>query len=86
MGHPKTLAEINLLAQDLYKGAIFTDRHISKRDFPHMAGSIFMPLGLMDTEQMKEFMAGEPDMIFEYLDKQGHGVSTVTPCSCLFSF
>ena len=66
----KSLAEedIKKLAEDIYKGLIFTDRHINN---PGDVSRVFMPLALLKKEEIEEFNAKPPGMIYEYIDKAG---------------
>lgn len=58
--------EIKQLAEDIYKGLVFTDRHIyNSKDI----STIFMPLALMGDKELKEFRANSPGMLYEYMDK-----------------
>lgn len=65
---PMTDDEIKKLAEDMYKGLIFTDRHMSNREDIQM---VFMPLALMDKELIEELRKNPPGMVYEYLDKAG---------------
>jgi len=58
--------EIKKLADEIYRGLIFTDRHIQN---PDDISRVFMPLVLMKEEQIEEFRANPPGMIYEYMDK-----------------
>lgn len=60
--------EIKKLADDIYKGLIFTDRHIQN---PDDISRVFMPLVLMKEEQIEEFRTNPPGMIYEYMEKAG---------------
>ncbi len=69
-----TEEELIQFAKDLYKGKLFTTGHISPEELksrPNILGSIFMPLVFMSNEEHKKFMAAEPFMLFEYLEKAG---------------
>jgi hypothetical protein len=65
---PLTDEEIKKLADDIYKGIVFTDRHIQN---PDDISRVFMPLVLLSEEQIEEFKANMPGMIYEYMDKAG---------------
>lgn len=56
--------EIRQLAKDMYKGSIFTDRHIQN---PQDAQTVFMPLIFMDEKQIEELKKDPPGMIYEYM-------------------
>ena len=61
-----TEEEIKKLADDIYKGLVFTDRHIeNSSDMPR----VFVPLMLMGEEQIEELMTNPPGMIYEYIEK-----------------
>lgn len=60
--------EIKKLADDIYKGLVFTDRNIEN---PSDVPRVFVPLVLMGEEQIEEFRANPPGMIYEYMDKAG---------------
>jgi hypothetical protein len=65
---PMTAKEIRKLADDLYKGLVFTDRDIRiKEDLPR----VFMPLALMGKELADELEKNPPGMIYEYFHKAG---------------
>jgi hypothetical protein len=53
---------------DLYKGLIFTSLQVQN---PSDIGMVFMPILLMDENQMAEFKELKPFVIFEYFDKAG---------------
>lgn len=68
MYKPMTDQEIKQLAEDMYKGLIFTDRHIQIRsDIP----AVFMALALMGKELADELQKNPPGMIYEYMNKAG---------------
>lgn len=60
--------ELKQIAIDIYKGLIFTDRHIHNSEDISL---VFMPFVFMDKKQMKEFKKDPPGLIFEYIDKAG---------------
>ena len=64
----KTDQELRKIAMDFVEGKIFTDRQISSED---MIPTVFMPLGLMDEEQMADLISAKPRLIYEYLDSIG---------------
>jgi hypothetical protein len=65
---PMTNDEIKKLAEDMYKGLIFTDRNIeTKEDLP----MVFLPLTLMGKELIDELRENNPGMIYEYLNMAG---------------
>jgi hypothetical protein len=52
------------LAEDIYKGSVFTNRHIGEME---MLTTIFMPLGFMKKKDLSNLKGA--GMIFEYLEK-----------------
>ncbi len=60
--------EIKQLAEDMYKGLVFTDRHIMVQE---ELISVFMALALMKEEQIEEIRKNPPGMIYEYMEKAG---------------
>jgi len=66
----KTDGELKELANDIYRGLVFTDRNVSKQD-GNLLGNVFMVLGLMNEKQNKEFWENPPGMIYEYYQKAG---------------
>lgn len=65
---PLTEKEIADLANDMYRGLIFTDRHVQNpKDVP----SVFMPIIFMKKEDIEKLKANPPGMIYEYLDQAG---------------
>ena len=68
MYKPMTDQEVKLLADDMYKGLVFTNRHIqAKEDIQR----VFMPLVLMGKELSDGLQENPPGMIYEYMDKAG---------------
>jgi len=65
---PLTEEEIKKLADDIYSGLVFTDRHIKNLDD---ISRVFMPLALLSGAQIEEFKVDMPGMIYEYIDKAG---------------
>ncbi len=63
--------ELKKIAMDLVDGKIFTDRHFRQGEAERMAQLVFMPLALMDEQQVPLFMAEQPHLIYEYYDKAG---------------
>ena len=63
--------ELKQIAMDLADGKIFTDRHFSLQEAETLAQMVFMPLALMDEQQVPLFMAEQPHLIYEYYDKAG---------------
>ena len=65
---PMTDDEIKKLAEDMYKGIVFTDRHLERREDIQ---SVFAVLNLMDEKQIDILRKNAPGMIYEYMDKAG---------------
>jgi len=70
---PKTDEELKQIAQDLWAGKIYTDRHIPEQEMPYALATVFMPLALMHPDDREKLFTGEnkPTLIYEYLDKAG---------------
>ncbi len=66
---PLTDEEVKKLADDMYRGLVFTDRHIQN---PDDISRVFMPLALLKQEQIEELKVDSPGLIYEYMDKAGH--------------
>lgn len=60
--------EIKQLADDIYRGRVFTDRHVQN---PDDIPRVFIPLVLIDDEQREELNANPPGLIYEYMDRAG---------------
>jgi hypothetical protein len=80
---PLTEEEIKKLADDIYRGFVFTDRHVRN---PDDILRVFMPLVLFKEEQIEEFKANIPGMIYEYMDKAGPMSIDGMPMFCSFRF
>lgn len=65
---PMTDEDIKKLADDIYKGLVFTDRHIQN---PDDVPRVFIPLVLLKKEQIEELNVRSIGMIYEYIDKAG---------------
>lgn len=65
---PKTDAEIDELARDIYAGLVFIDRYCNSAEEIQMA---FMPLALADEEFIAWLRQVKIDMIYEYYSKAG---------------
>lgn len=65
----RTEKELRQLALDILEDKVFLDRmcHRPETDIP----LVFMPLGLMDGDEMDKFRAHDPALIYEYLEKAG---------------
>lgn len=65
---PLTEEEIKKLADDIYKGLVFTDRHIQN---PDDITRVFIPLVILKKEQIEEFGVNPPGLVYEYMDRAG---------------
>lgn len=65
---PLAEKEVADLANDLYRGMIFTDRHMQR---PEDVPSVFMPLIFMKKEDIEKLQANPPGMIYEYFSEAG---------------
>ena len=65
---PMTDDEIKQVAEDMYKGIVFTDRQLERREDIQ---SVFVALALMEQEQLDKFNKNPPGMIYEYMDRAG---------------
>jgi hypothetical protein len=65
---PMTDDEIKTLAEDMYKGLVFTDRQLSTADELPM---VFIPLALAGKELIEELQKIPPGMIYEYIEEAG---------------
>lgn len=63
----KTDEELKQIALDLFKGSIFSDRHLINE--PNMLTSVFMILPMLDKEKLEELKNNDVHFIFEYLNK-----------------
>lgn len=72
---PKTKQELNQLAYDIYKGLVFTDRHIREEELHTNLRIIFLPIGIMDKDTAKRFWDTEPGLIYEYRDQANRRIS-----------
>lgn len=60
--------KIKELAQDMYKGLIFTNMHLQNHeDIPR----VFVPMMMLDKEQVEEIKRNPPGMIYEYMSSAG---------------
>lgn len=78
-----TEEEIKKLADDMYRGMIFTDRHVQN---PDDVSRVFMPLVLLNKEQIEELNVESPGMFYEYMDKAGPMSINGMPMFCSFRF
>jgi len=60
--------ELKKIALGIFKGEIFTSWNIRPED-QHLLPLIFMPLGFIKPEQIKELEEKKIVAVFEYLDK-----------------
>lgn len=64
----RTADELKQLAIDLKAGWIFTDRNIKAAN---LLSVVFMPLGIMDNDQVESLRSDGVGLIYEYLTKAG---------------
>lgn len=64
----KTDEELKKLALDLWRGDIYSDRHLAD---PQELPMVFMPLAMMDKEQIGELQKLKPMFIYEYMSEAG---------------
>lgn len=83
----RTDEEIRSLALDLYKGNIFTDRHIAHTEMDRMLGMVFMPLALGATSDCSKEYIESIGLVYEYYSKAGptciNGYPTFFSCALL---
>lgn len=58
--------EARKIAEDIYKGLIFTDRHLQD---PEELKSVFMVLMFMKDEDINKLKGNPPGLIYEYMDR-----------------
>ncbi len=63
-----TEEEIKELANDIYKGNVFTDRHIQK---PEDLSTVFMPLIFLEEKDIDDLKKNPPGMVYEYMTEAG---------------
>ena len=80
---PLTDEEIKKLADDMYKGLVFTDRHIQN---PDDVSRVFIPLVLLKKEQIEELNVDSPGLIYEYMNNAGPMSINGMPMFCSFRF
>lgn len=79
----KTDSELKQIALELWRGDIFSDRHINN---PNDLGRVFMPLRLMDKEGLENLMKSNPEFIYEYMHKAAPQGVNGMPCFFSFQF
>ena len=62
--------EINALAEDIYKGNVFTSNQIRKEDL-NMLPMIFMPLALAGPKLIEDMKKEDIGMIYEHFSEAG---------------
>lgn len=69
----KSEKQIKELALDIYEGRVFCDRHIAGFKDRNIAtvAMVFTPLALFTEAQMKDFLANDPAMIYQYTNQAG---------------
>lgn len=63
-----TEEEIKDLANDIYKGLVFTDRHIQR---PEDLSRVFMPLIFLKEKDIEDLKKNPPGMTYEYMSEAG---------------
>lgn len=63
--------DIAKLALEIYRGEIFTDRHIREGEGQDVLGMIFMPLIMMNDDQRQELIDNPPGLVYEYRASAG---------------
>lgn len=70
ISYPKmTDDEIKKLAEDIYRGLVFTSRHIQNNTD---ISTVFTPLIFMNEKQLEELKANPPGMLYEYMNNAGN--------------
>jgi hypothetical protein len=82
----KTDDELKKVAEDIFAGRIFTDRHIKPEDQKALLHTIFLPLVFMADEGVKKMRDAKIDVLYEYLDKAGPRMINGYPCFFSMSF
>jgi len=62
--------DINALAEDIYKGNVFTSNQIRKEDMG-MLPVIFIPLALAGPKLIEDMKREDPGMIYEHFSEAG---------------
>lgn len=73
---PKSDAELEQLAQDIYAGRIFTSQHCE----PGHITLVFMVLALCGKDDIEWFKANDVTLFYEYVDKAGPRSVNGNPC------
>lgn len=63
-----TEEEIKDLANDIYKGFVFTDRHLQS---PDDLSRVFIPLIFLKEKDIEDLKKNPPGMIYEYMSEAG---------------
>lgn len=61
--------ELRQLAQDLFVGKVYTDRHIPQEQIRDRLQTVFLPILWLDAESFASLQTNPPEVIYEYLDK-----------------
>lgn len=62
--------EINVLAEDIFRGKVFTSAQVRTED-RNMLPAIFLPLALANQKLIEEMRKETPGMIYEHLCEAG---------------
>jgi len=78
-----TPEELNQLALDLFKGLVYTDRHIADQ---MMIPRVFLPLSFAGEQQIDEILRNPPGLIYEYMSQASNVAVNGYPMflSCAF--
>lgn len=71
------MESLNELAQDIYDGKVFTDKHLRT---PHDLEMVFIPLAFLPEHQKKELIENPPGLIYEYFQKSNTRSVNGFPC------
>lgn len=82
----KTDDELKKIAEDIFAGRVFTDRHIKLEDQKALLHTIFLPLVFMSDKGTKEMKDANVAVLYEYLDKAGPRMINGYPCFFSMSF
>ena len=81
----KTDEQLKQLAKDIHTGVVFTSNHLPQED-PMLLGAVFMPLVMMSDQQQQDFVAQNPGMVYEYIEKAGPRSMNGYPMFMSFQF
>lgn len=80
----KTDEELKQLAEEMYRGEIFCDRHVNR---PQDVEMVFMPIALMDNRGRAALRRRKVNFVYEYMSQAGprsiNGNPTFMTCRVL---